>query len=294
MLRVGVLGLVAVAALGAQAFADKVPAADAPAPAAYTYVLSTATPPDLSVRAYLVADIKTGEVLLAATSTTPYPIASVTKLIVAGAALSLPTTATTTITVADIETPEVFGRLAVGEVYTLHELLFPYLIESSNDAGAAIARLGGQTLTDAVAAEIAAAGVEDGITLTDTTGLSPRNVASADALLSVSRHLWQRTPHIFDISRLPRYQGQYTQVIQNNPIATMPGYQGGKHGYTPEAGRTSVAVLRTPFPDGERDLVYIVLGAESLRETMATLTEHVAATITRAPATSAILPASVE
>ncbi len=268
--------------------------AEVPAPAlmqtTYRYEVSDSPLPPVDARAYLVADVETGEVLVGATTTTPYPLASVTKLFVASELMTNFATTTTTITHADIAAPEPFGKLAAGEVYTMRELLFPYLIESSNDAGVAIARFGGGALQDRITAF--SQRVSGPFSIVDTTGLSPQNVASAEALLEATRIVYRESPGVFDITRLPQYQTAYSMLVNNSPVISYPGYRGGKHGYTPEAGRTLVAIIDTPFPDGIRPLVYIILGATDIRETFSQLETLVGEKVTRASETSAILPPS--
>jgi len=255
----------------------------------YRYQVTLEKSPSVDASAYLVADIDSGEVLLASTTSIPYPLASVTKLLVASAIMTVPGDATTTITEADVAAPEPFGKLAVGEVYTLRELMFPYLLESSNDAGLAIERLGGQPLKTALAAVMDR---QPMLTLADTTGLSAENTASADALLAAVRHVWQENRYIFDVTALPQYTTPYSVLMNNSPVHGWEGYRGGKHGYTPEANRTVVAVFATPFADGPRNLVYIVLGTSNIPDTLRTVRTLVDEAVTRIPETSGILPAS--
>ncbi len=273
-------------ALGSQA---RVPDVTPPS-TVYRYDVAASEPVYIDARSYLVADIETGEVLVGATTTTPYPLASVTKLFVAGELITDFATTTTTITLADIAAPEPFGKLAAGEVYAMRELLFPYLIESSNDAGVAIARFGGRALQDRITTF--SQRVSGPFTIVDTTGLSPQNIASAEALLEATRIIYRESPGVFDITRLSQYQTAYSMLVNNSPVITHPGYRGGKHGYTPEAGRTLVAIIDTPFPDGTRPLVYIILGATDIRETFSQLETLVGEKVTRASETSAILPPS--
>ena len=96
------------------------------------------------------------------------------------------------------------------------------------------------------------------------------------------------------MTQLPRYVGETTTLVNNSPVHTVAGYQGGKHGYTEAAQRTLVARMETPFADGERTLIYVILGGTSQATDLATLTTLVADTVTRIPqpvTTSVILSA---
>ncbi len=262
--------------------------------AIYQYVVAPAEPvPGIS--GYVVVDEETGEVLLAKDADVPRPTASVIKLLVAAAALQSDLLrATTTITWSDVDAPEDFGKLAVGEVYTLHELLFPYLMESSNDAGAAIERTWGETLSPIIGEVLAEAGVADAITVADFNGLSPKTTATPAALARLTKSLVRTTPTVFDITKLPQYVG-HEPLVNNSPFIANEDYEGGKHGYTPEAGKTAVVRFRAAYPDGERLLVAVLLGVNDSKAALEAIKTVLRESVTRVPQStedSAIIPAN--
>lgn len=263
-------------------------------PVSYAYALVPADPiPDMT--SYLVMDEATGEVLLSKDADVPRPTASVIKLLVAAAALQSDLlTATTTITYSDVAAPEDFGKLAVGEVYTLRELLFPYLMESSNDAGAAISRTWDEELTPIIEEVLAAAGVADAITVADFNGLATDTLATPAALARLAQYILDTTPTVFDITTLPQYVGQQP-LVNNSPFIEDGDYEGGKHGYTPAAGKTAVVRFRVDYPDGERTLIAVILGTDGNKAALAALKVALKESVTRVPQSqgdSAILPAS--
>lgn len=272
----------------------QVTATNSNTPEAWQYQI-TATEPIPDIPGYIVMDEATGEVLLAEAPDVVRPTASVIKLVVAAAALqSNLLDATTTITWDDVGAPEDFGKLAVGEVYTLYELLFPYLMESSNDAGAAIERTWGPDLTPIIFTLLTAAGVEDSVTVADFNGLDTNTSASPAALATLARYLSNETPSVFDITLLPQYLGQHP-LVNNSPLRADETYRGGKHGYTPAAGKTALVRLATTFSDGERNLIIVSLGAPDSKMAVAAIKQQIKDSITRVPQTStdsAILPAS--
>lgn len=261
----------------------------------YQYQWSPVVPIVPDIAAYIVIDEATGEVVLEHNPDTILPMASVAKLLVAGAAYRSPLlSATTTITTADTATPEAFGNLAAGQIYTLRELLFPYLLESSNDAGAALERTWGSELGSEIAVLLAQTDTATQVTFGDYTGLAATTAGSARALATLTRAIARSTPQIFDITQLPRYVGSTTTLVNNSPVYLLEDYQGGKHGYTEAAGKTLVARMNTPFADGERTLVYVMLGGVSHRAGLAALTTTIADHVDRVPHTtpaSAILSA---
>lgn len=293
----GVLAMVFLLGFGfGQAFLASVPAGNASTTTRVQYQFEkTLPPPVATIAAYVVMDEATGEVLLAQAEDRLLPTASVAKLLVAGVALtSADVFATTTITVGDVATEEDFGGLAAGDVYSLRELLVPYLLESSNDAGAAIRRTWGAELTVGLEALLRGTGTTDDVSLAEYNGLSPETKATARALATLTRTLAVEQPQLFDITMLSRYVGHTTTLTNNSPVHAVAGYQGGKHGYTEAAGRTLVARMETPFADGERTLIYVILGGTSQATDLATLTDLTAAHVTRIPqatTTSVILSA---
>jgi D-alanyl-D-alanine endopeptidase (penicillin-binding protein 7) len=103
-------------------------------------VKSSAKDPSVSALSYLVADLKTGTVLVSKNTNLQIPIASVTKLmtaVVADETLGLDTR--TTITSDVINTYGTQGELKTGEKYSVLDLFYPLLLESSNDAAEALA-----------------------------------------------------------------------------------------------------------------------------------------------------------
>jgi D-alanyl-D-alanine carboxypeptidase len=99
----------------------------------------------------------------------------------------------------------------------------------------------------------------------DTSGLSSGNVSSAYDLFVLSRALYKKDPHIFDITKLKQFIGVHTGWMNNNPLVQMEGYEGGKHGFTYEANRTDVAFFKEKLASGnERIIGYVLLGSDNV------------------------------
>lgn len=239
-----------------------------------------AAPPSLAdARSYVVFDAVTGAVLAEHDADTPYPIASVTKLPAAALAeVVVPLEATTTLTWSDVEAEGRAGKLEPFQQYTYRELLFPLLLESSNDAAAVYEREYENILLTSMN-EMATAYGASHTRFSDVSGLSQENVASARDLALITTGLYAEHPFIFDITTLSQYIGPYTGWVNNNPVADEAGYLGGKHGYTEAAGRTIVALFDEPFVAGRRQLGYVILGSEDLRADMSTLRSFVAQSV---------------
>lgn len=213
-----------------------------------------------------VFDVETNTPLLQRDSDTVRPIASVTKLFSSAAfykqdSLEQPVT----ITDSDVATEGEAGRLEPGQLYTARELLFPALLESSNDAAVAQARVSERDLILSMYAFANRYDATD-VSFADTSGLSADNTASARSLASLVRALLEEQPQIFDITRLKQYVAEETTWLNNSPFIGMDGYEGGKHGFTYEANRTAAVFFSEPAADGSTRLVgYVLLGSDNLR-----------------------------
>ena len=243
------------------------------------FTVKTDAAPTLRASAYIIFDTDSGEVLAAADPDTVHPIASITKLFTATAILELfDPASTTTITWGDIEAEGESGKLKPAQVYSYRELLFPLLLESSNDAALALehATKGELTATLATVAEKYGATHAQFV---DASGLAKDNVASARDLMAFSRAVGEKYPFVYDVSQLPQYIGEYTGWRNNNPVFNTDSYRGGKHGYTPDAGRTIVSQFSETFTGGERTIGYIILGSDNLAVDVATLRGFVAESV---------------
>jgi len=226
-------------------------------------IVVTADDVELTAAAYGVFDVETGNLLFGENLTERRPIASVTKLFTAASVLeSVDPETFVTVTATDVATEGRAGKLAAGQALSVRELLFPLLLESSNDAAAALERQ-----LDSVSYA--------NRTFADGSGLSDRNQASVTELAFMTRTLYRSEPHIFDITTLSQYVGTETGWVNNSPIADLPGYRGGKHGYTPAAKRTVAAVFTSPHL-ADRELVYVLLGSDDLRSDVEQLHRAVA------------------
>lgn len=215
----------------------------------------------VTARAYCVFDLETGDIIFSYNPEEVLPIASITKLFTAAETMKLQESEYLTITEADVATEGRAGKLEAKQKYKVHELIFPLLLESSNDAAAALGRKIGSV-------SIASHKLED------TSGLSPKNKASALELSQEIRKLYISNPHIFDITKLKQYVGEYTGWINNSPVYDLQGYMGGKHGYTIEAKKTLAAFFAEQSLD-DREVGYIILGSDDVREDVMKLREVV-------------------
>lgn len=246
-------------------------------------LVASGTPEFVSAKAYYIFDGEAGngEVALAAfNEDEPLPIASVTKLAAAAAWNELvPLSGSTSITWSDLNAEGRAGRFSFGETYTYHDLLFPLLLESSNDAAAVMEReTEGDILErmNGYASDLALPHTA----FADASGLSDRNVSTAKELALLSTFLKQRHTHVFDITGLNQYILEQNGWPNNNPFISDERYVAGKHGFTYEANRTAVAFFRETFATEDRIIGYVVLGSDDLLEDVGTLRDFVQQSVT--------------
>ncbi len=231
--------------------------------------------PAISAPQFLVFDMATAAVIVSQNADVVVPIASVTKLFAAANLLAgYDLQATTSIAWSDVAGDGGAGKLAFGQTYSYRELLFPLLIESSNDAADALSRVTEKTLITAMNEWASTTGATH-TKFVDASGLADGNVSSADDIKLLLTDAFIKHPHIFDITTLPQYIGTYTGWLNNNPVAREVGYRGGKHGYTVAANRTLVAVFNETINGHPYILGYIMLGSDDIKTDFLTLRDFI-------------------
>ncbi len=240
----------------------------------FYFVTSAAQPPRLSAQSYLVADLDTGDILLEREAQRVYPIASISKLITALTSLEvLNQYQSMRMSARAVATNGSFGGLVTGEVVTAGTLIYPLLLESSNDAAEMLAEIGGgERFITAMNTKARSIGLSH-TRFTDASGLSEGNISTARDLFTLTQYLFHNKPFVLDTTRLalkriePEIPGSKSHTWYNNNYfvrAGNPRYLGGKNGYTDEAGRTLVSLFTLPLSEFEkRNVAVIILGSDN-------------------------------
>lgn len=227
--------------------------------------LVASTTPDVTAKAWGVVDIMQNDLVLSENSTEMYPIASVTKLITAATLrANFDTAATTTITWQDVAAEGRAGSLVPGDEMILHTLLFPLLLESSNDAAAALEHSFDEGELVLAMNDFVAQRDLQGTVFKDASGLSPENKSTVRNLASLATDLYFEQPHLLDISAQKEHLFERYGWHNTSPFINDPTYKGGKQGYIPEANRTVVAYFEERYPEGRALVAYILLGSDDL------------------------------
>ncbi len=217
----------------------------------------TNVPESLTTDTWGIFDPLTGEITQGNNVSEKRSIASITKLFTAEATMkSTQKDVPFIIEHFDVSEEGRSGKLALGTYMSAYELLFPLLIESSNDAGESIRRHLEDEFTLSAETTIESLGLTD-TRIVDATGLSKGNVSTVENLARYYTHLRKNYPHIIDITQLTTYVGKNTGYINNNPGRSFSNFTGGKHGYTEEAGRTFVGTFRQEETGSEIGIVLL-------------------------------------
>ena len=237
-----------------------------------------AATPSVDARAYVVANVSTGEVLLAHDANASVPIASITKLMTVLVTLEHARMQdVVTVSRGAAATGEESIHLRAGERITVHDLVAGALIQSANDAADALADYVGRgnraAFVALMNAKARALGLED-THFTRPDGLdAPGHVSSAGDVLKLA----QVAMHDRDVRRIvgervATIAGGRVLHTWNDLLGRFPGLIGVKTGHTNLAGWCEVAAAR-----GRGLTVYaVVLGAPTRSTRNDELTELLA------------------
>lgn len=219
--------------------------------------------PKTSTRSYLIGDLETGKIIFEKKPDIVVPIASLTKLTTSIVALQkMDLNAKAGVSLRAKNTLGNSGDLKIGEELTVAELLYPLLLESSNDAAEVIAekygRVGFLNEMNRVAENI---GMKDSY-FVDPSGLNNLSVSTANDLFKELRYLYKNHKEIFDITKKINYQIPKHRWVNINSLSKIDNYIGGKTGYTSEAMHTNVAIFSLSLSEFRNNkIVIIVLGS---------------------------------
>jgi serine-type D-Ala-D-Ala carboxypeptidase (penicillin-binding protein 5/6) len=225
--------------------------------------------PELALKAWGLFDPETGEVIDGKNIEASLPIASITKLFTAYA-ISKSNTLDSVVSIewSDLLTEGSAGNLSYGETFTVRELLFPMLLESSNDAAEALYRTHGDTLSFSNKSLIESLSL-DGTHIVDASGLGNKNVSSVIDLARFYAHLKKNAPYTINITKVPMYVIDDSHGwVNNNPGREVPSFTGGKHGYTDAAARTFVGTFTL---ENGHEVGLVILGSEGLKSDIESL-----------------------
>ncbi|MBZ9571939.1 D-alanyl-D-alanine carboxypeptidase [Patescibacteria group bacterium] len=211
------------------------------------------------------------------------PIASLTKLMTANVVLEYyDLSQAVKISKETVFQEEEFGKLKVGEILTVKDLLYLLLIESSNDAAYALSEVIGQPAFVELMNLEAENLLLKNTHFSDSIGLDPNNYSTATDLVKFTQFLLQK-PLIWEILALPEFNLYSPENIFHHKLLNTNEFLrewgndleivGGKTGYTPEAKDCFLLVLKVP--EKEEFLINVILGSENRFEEMKKLVDWI-------------------
>ncbi|MBX9906278.1 L,D-transpeptidase family protein [Patescibacteria group bacterium] len=227
-------------------------------------------PTDISATAYLAVDINNGRVFASKESTKEVPIASITKLMTALVAteyINLDAIATVP---KDALVYTSKSRLAEGERHSVYQLLFPLLMESSNEAAETIARhYGRERFIKYMNDKADSIGMKN-TNFDDPSGASALNTSTAEDLFMLARYIYNNRSFVFHITsgsiKSSAYgASEFPDLGNFNDFVDNEFFFGGKNGQTLAAKETNLSVFEFTAGTTTRPVVSIVLGAENAK-----------------------------
>ncbi|MFC1629862.1 D-alanyl-D-alanine carboxypeptidase family protein [Patescibacteria group bacterium] len=228
------------------------------------------------------------EILFEKNSNNVLPIASLTKLMTAKIVLeNYDPSQLIEISKEAVAKEGDFGNLKIGEVFKAKNLLYPLLMESSNDAASALSEIiSEEAFVELMNLEAENLGLENTYFI-NSTGLDPEepdkktNYSTAEDLVKLSIYLLDQDPLIWRILSFPEFNlydesgAFHHQVQSTNKLLNSVWREkiiGGKTGWTIEARGCLLLITKAPK---NRYLVSVILGSENRFEEMQTMLEWV-------------------
>ena len=212
--------------------------------------------PKVSALAYLIGDLDTGEIILTKNKDEQFPLASVSKLMTASVAKDLMNDEDIAkVSKKALSTYGKNGGLKLGEKIKITDLVYPLLLESSNDSAEVIAEYFGRNVFIQRMNQTALKLELSKTTFEDPSGLSPNNKSTVFDMFKLAGYLNQQKPDIFQLTNNLSYSNKKHTWFSNNQFLREESYLGGKSGYTDEAKQTVISLFTLPLGEsGTRNI----------------------------------------
>ena len=232
----------------------------------YTNKETTALP-TISAQAFLVGDLNTGEVILSKNQEFKFPIASMSKLMTALVAQELAAPEDSAeISKTALATEGKNGGLRLGEKIKVTDLLYPLLLESSNDAAEALAEHFGRDSFISKMNQVAEKLQMTGTSFADPSGLSFKNQSTPADMFKLTGYLTKERPELLGITTKRSYYNKKHNWSNISQFLGEESYAGGKSGYTDAARQTVVSLFSLPLSESGTRPIAITLLRSSDRQ----------------------------
>ena len=223
--------------------------------------------PALSAKSFLVADLKTGEIIKESQDVGVYPLASVSKLMTGVIAYEqMDPKQMATVSRSSYNTFGTEGELLLGETIRVSDLMYPLLMESSNDGAEVLAdSYGHDNFMSEMNKKALALGMNDTY-YNDPSGLDPKNVSNVEDQFKLARYIYEKDPVIFDLTRVRQFEILNHRWYSKNAMLNMDSFLGGKNGFIDESKQTTTCLFDIQMAKGGKRKIAIMLLRTSDRE----------------------------
>ncbi|MFT5281023.1 MAG: D-alanyl-D-alanine carboxypeptidase/poly-gamma-glutamate capsule biosynthesis protein CapA [Flavobacteriaceae bacterium] len=227
----------------------------------YVYYFDAPIPEDtISAPVYYAADLDTGEILFERGGSSVFPIASLTKLMTAVVAkdkLDLDRDAIVSRSATYTESSN--GGLRPGDKYKTKDLIYPLLLQSSNDAAETLSeQIRRESFITFMNTTADTLGMND-TSYIDPAGLSPNNLSSPSDIFRLVQHIYKTDYSLLALTQQKDFTANKRTWRNKNDFMGTDGYLGGKTGYTSAAKQTIVSTFSLELDNTRRNIAIIVL-----------------------------------
>ena len=227
----------------------------------YFYINKSDTDPKVSAKAYLVGDLNTGEVIISKNQNDKFPIASTSKIMTALVAEEIAKEDDIVkISKKALSTEGKNGNLRLGEKIKIKNLIYPLLLESSNDAAESIAEYYGRDSFMTKMNTLAEKLLMNSTNYKDPSGLSTDNQSTASDMFKLAGYINKNKPEIFKLTTKRSYSIKKHSWSNISQFLGENGYLGGKSGHTTAAKETVISLFNLPLGEnGNRPIAITLL-----------------------------------
>ena len=230
--------------------------------------------PALSSKAFLISDLASGETILEKNADEKLPIASLAKLATAVVAHELVYLGRPIkVTPQTLASAYQIFQVSLGDYYYGFDLLYPLLMQSSNDAAKTLASfLGEKSFVQNMNTKATSLEMTD-TNFDDSSGMSASNISTAHDVSKLLQYIYCKRRFLFDISKGKVFEnvglvkiGDTINIrdLKNfNEFSDRPDLIGMKNGETTAAGQTIVTIWNIRTPQGDVPVGIIILGSQN-------------------------------
>jgi D-alanyl-D-alanine endopeptidase (penicillin-binding protein 7) len=228
-------------------------------------------PPQISAQSYLVGDLDSGYIFTQKNYTQVLPIGSLTHFMTAVVVVeNVDLRREILVTKNMLKWQKSPKRLTIGEKYGVVELLYPMLIESSNNSAEALAHFLGRDKTISLMNQKAKAIMMKKTKFIDPAGKDKNNVSTAKDLFYLARYILNNRSPILSITKgeSVNFAGRFKNIKfkNENLFYDKKNFIGGKVGFIPAFGEVGLFIFKLQSKTSQKNVVIIILGGDGLKK----------------------------